>query len=373
MNRKIINISLIISFLAVCGLIFTLNSSCSKGNKKIQIGAILPMTGKMAIIGEPERIGIELAVEGLSSTNSSPSIQVHYKDSQGSPKIAVTLVRELISKYSIEALIVSTSPCVLAVKPIAEEANIPLFAITSLPDVGDGKVVFRISPNSVDETRSIIEYFKKSKLQQLALIYPNNELGLKIKQAAEESSKPDITLSLVTEYTVGEQDFRTLIVRLKNLKLDAVCFAGYPFDIPIFARQLKESGLTIRLLTSMASVWPSTTKGLIDIGASPIFPSPAFGIPALRSNEAQDFANRYKAKTSSDANYDAAFVYDTVMVLNRLLNSKEAEQSLESRWASLGSIDGVSGPIQFLRNGETSIQLYMATISNNNVVSIDKK
>jgi len=357
----------------VVAAVATLIQSCKPQppREKIQVGAILPLTGNMAIIGKPEQVGIEVALGQLRSESPATSLEIVFGDSQGAPKTAVTVARELIAKRKLDALIVSTAPCVLAVKPVAEEQGIPLFAITSQPEIADGKTVFRISPNSTTETQAVIDYARKVGIKHLALIYPNNELGEKIRQIAEQHSQPDLHLNLTTEYSVGEKDFRTLILKIKGSGADAVYFAGYPFDIPAFARQFKESGATIMFLTSMGAVWPSATEGLSDACVSPVFPTPGFGVPALRSETARVFAKQFETQSVTPANYDAAFAYDTVQVMHRLLAGGDTKTPRAARWVSIGQYQGVSGPIAFLTNGETAVSLYMATISGKTVVKAD--
>lgn len=371
MHFKRIIGSILICFILIMVVVNIGGCTQKPKEKTITIGAILPLTGRMAIIGGPERIGAEIAVDKLTNAEGS-RIKILFKDSQGSPKIAATLAHEVLAKHNVDALIVSTSACVLAVKPIAEENSIPLFAITSQPDVGDGKTVFRISPNSADETVTTINYAKSAGIQRLALIYPNNDLGLIIKHTAEKTGGAEIVFPFSTEYTVGELDFRILITKLKGSQLDAVFFAGYPFDIPVFARQVKEAKIDLPFYTSMAASWPSATEGLINISLSPVFPVPKFSIPSLRSTEARSFANLYNKKTNEIANYDAAFVYDTITIIHRLFSSPSPQKSLEKRWTALGIYEGVSGTVQFVEGGDSVITLLMATISDKSIVAVEK-
>jgi branched-chain amino acid transport system substrate-binding protein len=77
-----------------------------KEPKVYKIGAILPLTGNLAILGEPEKNGMSLAEEIINQQggiNGRP-IKIIFEDSKGQPKEAVSIANKFINIDGIKII-----------------------------------------------------------------------------------------------------------------------------------------------------------------------------------------------------------------------------------------------------------------------------
>src|SRR3990167_1877096 len=108
--------------LLLFGLIFLFIASCGKKEEDvIKIGAILPLTGDVAIYGNNTKEGIDLAVEEINKHGgiNGKNIRILYEDSKAEPRTGVTVLQNLISKDKVQVIIDnSVSSVALALAPI---------------------------------------------------------------------------------------------------------------------------------------------------------------------------------------------------------------------------------------------------------------
>jgi len=67
---------------------------------RINIGAILPLTGDNAAWGKQARDTLELAVNHFNESEPTLSVEIGYQDTQADPKQAVSAARLLITTKS---------------------------------------------------------------------------------------------------------------------------------------------------------------------------------------------------------------------------------------------------------------------------------
>ncbi len=373
-NHKIISIIGLIALIAIVSGIF-LFTSCKKESKVIKIGAILPLTGPLAVIGEPEREALLLAKKRIDKMlrNSSIKVNIIIEDSKSDPKEAVSIVQKFVNIDNIKYFLVSTSPSILATKPIIKEKKLVMFANTSTPGITDGENIFRISPNSEQEIAEIVAYCRKHNFKKCIFIYPNNEFGQIIYTIFDSLYTGFGRIIFSGEYRIGEKDFKPLIIKLKNLDVDVIIFEGYPADIPTFLKQAREMDIKQEFITSMATTWPACIEALIKMEESPVFIVPTMSIPSNQSGRTKEFVMQYIKRFGRNPNYDALFLYDAAVIMAQVLSKLSANKADEFRKQlySTRVYSGVSGDITILNNGDCSVQLSPATIKDSIIVEAD--
>jgi branched-chain amino acid transport system substrate-binding protein len=74
-------------------------SGCQKirTEETYQIGAVLPLTGNIAFLGEPVKKAMDMAVQDINGGGgiSGKPLEIIYEDSKGDPKAAVTAMNKL--------------------------------------------------------------------------------------------------------------------------------------------------------------------------------------------------------------------------------------------------------------------------------------
>lgn len=348
------------------------NSYAGEKSKVIKIGAILPLTGSLAMIGESEKNAAILAMEEINASGGikGKKLQINFEDSQGTAKMAIAAAQKLIEIEKVKLLIVSTSPAIMSVKPYISDKEVLMFAITAQPDVTDNMKVFRISPHSAEEMGKVASFCKEAGIKRVAFFYPNNEFGLLSKKYFTQYYSDFGEIELIEEFAVGQKDFRPIIFKIKNLKPDWVIFEGYPGEIPIFIKQARELGIKSKFITSIATTWSSTIDALVKLQESPIFLAPEFMFSELRNPRGTVFYNKYKEKYGSEPNWDAAFTYDNIMLIKDILEKPGSFQvpRFRKQLKILKEYSGVSGNISFDSKGDVKTSLRLATIKKGKIV-----
>jgi len=374
MRQKRIWITIIIGLIIIALVWVWIIKSGKKGQEVYKIGAILPLTGNLATIGEPERNALILAEEKINSEGgiNGEKLRVVIEDSKGEAKEAVTIASKFLNVDGIKIFIVSTSPSILATIPIIRDKEGIMFAITSTPGITDGTNIFRLSPDSGQEMELLYEFFKERNIKKVAFSYPNNEFGNIIKDIFSKLYNGYGTIIIDDAYQVGGKDFRSLIVKFKQYNPEWISFQGYPGDIPIFIKQARESGLTSKFITSMATTWPSTVRALSEMDESPIFMAPLVNVAQLRPKESNDFARAYEERFGFSPNWDAFYTYDTAMLIAEVFRKSEQASVNKFRGAlrAIKKFSGVAGPIELLPNGDIKAALIPATIKNGKIVQV---
>lgn len=94
-------ISIGIIFVIVLGIVLGIAIIFTRVTQEVhEIGAIIPLTGDYANLGQSCRKGIDLAIKQIneeSSIHGRKKLKVIYEDSKGKPADAVTAVNKLIS------------------------------------------------------------------------------------------------------------------------------------------------------------------------------------------------------------------------------------------------------------------------------------
>jgi len=368
-NKKLVS-SLAI-FIIVFSFILISITSCAKKQEPevIKIGAILPLTGNLAVIGEPEKSAILIAQDaGIKTTK----LKIFLEDNKGDPKESINIVNRLYSLEGVKIYLVSPSPAILSVIPIIKKFDGILFAITSMPNIGDGQSVFNICPNSKQEMIQLSKWLNKEGVSQIVFIYPNNDLGQIIYKTFSAEFKGKIIFA--EAYQLGTRDYRSLITKIKNQanNIRWISFQGYPGDIPIFIKQARELGIKAKVITSMATTWPETIKDLSSMNETPIFMVPSVMIEEFQSPEARNFVCQFFNKTKKYPNWDAYYSFEIIMMIKKFSEStnyftmKELKSYLQNE-----TYKGITGEIRLNSSGEINVPFIPATIIKGRIVRLE--
>lgn len=143
-----------------------------------KIGAILPLTGKNAGIGQRALAALRL---GLGLTESSPQLSLALYDSQGRPELAAAGVQKLLKDNGVIAIFGGLSAKEALV--IAEKADffeVPFFSFSQKSGLTDNfDFTFRNAVTAEMQVDTLAEFsFQKLSLKRYAILYPNDAYGV---------------------------------------------------------------------------------------------------------------------------------------------------------------------------------------------------
>ncbi|MEO0136372.1 MAG: ABC transporter substrate-binding protein [candidate division WOR-3 bacterium] len=359
---------LLLTSAIICATIFV---SCKPEPKTIKIGAILPLTGKAAWLGENARNGIQLAVDELNRKGGikGTKIEVIFEDSKLDPKEGVAIANRLIDIEKVRALIVNGTTIVNAILPITEQKGILLFAQTIHPGITEkGKNIFRIYGGGDYEWQMLAQYINNQNYN-IGIFHINAQYGLDSKAMLKKYLASKIKVVFEESYEIGATDFRALISKSKNKAVDAVVLMGYGNEFIALIKQMKELGFNKKILGNIDFTFDFLVKAPECQGA--IFVAPAFSIGKLTAT-GQTFEKNYMLKFNKKPSWDVANSYETIMILAKVIE-KVGTWNLEKIKESLLEIkdyEGISGKLTIAANRDAIFDLYIATLKDNNIVEL---
>lgn len=328
-------------------------------NNIIKIGHISPLTGENARWGKWEKDGIDLAVDQINSNGGidGNKIEVIHEDDQGDPKIAVTIMQKFINQ-GIQAVIgPSLSGAVLACAPLANNNRVvSLTPSAQSPKITyAGDYIFRIFASNSVEGPKLFQLAMSMNVKRVAILYANIEYGVGLYSVIkEEIIKNNITLLTAEAYDANSTDFRSQLVKIKNAEPDGIFLLGFPSDMAVILRQMKElnvPGLKFAPNSFEEEEIIDNSQG----GAEGVY----YVYPILSdSSNAKIIREQFEQRYKKEMNYYNGVGYDAVKVfeiaIKKVIGKYKGEISGENIKDELYRINyaGVSGPISFDSNGD---------------------
>ena len=285
----------------------------------IQIGFILPLSGKRASVGKDARNGVTLALEHLNN-DKTKRIQAVFEDSQGDPAKGVSAYRKLKAQ-GIKLIVTQNSNISLPISPLVNRNGVLQLAISTTSDrfSTPDDLTFRINGPTLYEARHMIAFLHsriKSDSAKLAVITMEDEYSLSLsKNVMKELEAKNITAVVKQNFLPEELDFRTIISGLKKKRVQNIIFLGYQTQAGYFVKQQEELGLNpYTILTSVPvnNIEFFESAGNSAEGTFNTYIKVNTDFPA-----AKDYANTF----GEEVNFFSANGYDAIMVADRALKN----------------------------------------------------
>jgi branched-chain amino acid transport system substrate-binding protein len=248
------------AFVLVATLIITPLSGEGAG-APYKIGFITSITGFMSPMGSGARDAAQLIVKKVNSqggVNGNP-IELFMYDDASDPSKGVMALKKLIEDDQVLAIIGPISTGIaLACAPMAEKAQIPLFAQNSSswsvaekpwdipkPPTKIRHWIFKSGIDPIFQDIAIYDMLKKLGAKKLAHMNVNNAMGKAMKESFEASYKSaGFEVVIWEEYGREDTDLTVPLTKIKAKGFDAVIIAGAEMAGAIAYKQAREMGIT---------------------------------------------------------------------------------------------------------------------------------
>lgn len=341
----------------------------------IKIGAILPLTGDVAVYGNNTKKGIDLAVLEINKNGgiNSKKIEVLYEDSKAIPKEGVSSIQKLISNNKIQYVIDnSVSSVALAMVPVAEKNKVVLLSTGSTnPKLsGISKWFFRIWNSDAFEGKFTAQFVADTLgLNNIGIIYVLNDYGISLKDVFKnEIINKGGHVTAEENFKQNETNFRTQLIKIKNKNPQAIYIVGYSKEISNILRQIKSLNIKSKLIGTVTM----EDRQVIEIAGSSandvIYPFPAepdTNMPSV-SKFQKSYFNEYNELhgITSDVGYDAVQLFAKAVDLGDGYSSENIRNGL----MRIKNYYGASGLIEFDNNGDVSKPMIFKTIKDKKFV-----
>jgi branched-chain amino acid transport system substrate-binding protein len=228
------------------------------------------MTGPASWAGISLQNGARLHFDEVNEAGgvNGRKIEIIVEDTQCLPSNGLAAVKKLIDRDKIFAVFGGVcSNAILAVVPLVKETKIPFFdlfmshPVLTTPVI---KNVFRVGsiPSDMHAHYMVDFAVQHFKAKKIAIVNQSDEFGKYGAQYIQERMGKEYGLKPIAHevYNLGDVDFVSQIMRLKQSAPDVILLYAFPKEAAILLRQSKELGLKGQWVGSMSIADRSFTK-----------------------------------------------------------------------------------------------------------------
>lgn len=356
-------------------LVLLLATGC--GSDPLVIGFLGPLEGKFSDLGVQGRNGATLAIEEINAGGGLDGRPLRLEALNDANEAATAQVAiRLFSQKRITAVIgPMTSAVAVAVQPVAAAEGIVLLSPTVSSSLLSGRDdnFFRITATGDVWTASLARMCLAQGFRRMAIVSDLSNAAFAIPLAEAFASSltaagGDAALDLRQDST-RQPSWASAVFQVNAVRAQAVFASLSARDLALFARELRLSGSTIPIFSSMWAFTPEilqtgghAVNGIVfAIGYDVDNPRPAF----------QDFTRRYRERFGYVPNFAACYGYEAAQTLALALRSSSGEaQDLIRALKALGQVDAVQGPLSFDAFGDVRRPYFLVAIRDQKFITL---
>jgi branched-chain amino acid transport system substrate-binding protein len=325
----------------------------------MKIGMVLPVTGPAADAGRYALIGAKLAIEQVNKGGGilGKQIELITEDDQTTNPGAVLAFSKLASQPDIVAFlgsIRSTQNHAMA-PDILKTAKPVMFGGTdpALTHMGN-QWLFRCRPNDSYSGRVLADFGMKTLgKKNWAIVHSTDAFGTAGGKAlADAIGKGGGTIALDQGYANQSQDFTPVVLAVKQSGADILgSYFTFENDLGIFARQLRQLGVTIPYVGSPSIVNVVATK----LAGPALYNT--FGVADYAEDSSpasKAFGKAYREVAKAAPDNQASWPFDAIVILGMAINKAGTTEPKAVRDAILAikGHAGAEGEYNFDQNGD---------------------
>ncbi|MEI8339386.1 MAG: ABC transporter substrate-binding protein [bacterium] len=350
-NKKKWAIILAVIIVLVIVVIWS-ESTNKKSDKDLTVGAIVSLTGPAAVWGESFKNGAEMALEGKTG------IKVLFEDSKGVPADGISAFDRLqMQKVDISVSILSAVSATLS--KTANERKLPLLASMTTADgiANDYTVRYFNNVNMYAEPAFTAPISPVIKAKKIAFIYRTDELGVStLRRVKELSTQYGKELVFTDTFKPNESDFLTILSKVKASGAEVLLFTdATPVEGVGILKKSVQLKLNIPIVEASGVFGDLGNRKQVE--GIPFY-STAFDFVYI--DKSMDFKTKYLAKYGKEANYGAAFGYDSI---NLLYQCKDKKNDILDCLRDLKQITGVSGTANQVAPGDFVVSMHLEKVN----------
>jgi branched-chain amino acid transport system substrate-binding protein len=325
----------------------------------IKIGVVNMLTGPLAEGGRFTVNGLTLALEEINQAGGilGRKVELYTEDNASTNPGTVLAFSKIANDKDVVAIVGPiASTQIQAASPAIAKAGIPTMIGGTDPSLTrvNNRWVFRARPNDLYSSKVIADYGVNTlKLKKWAIVHATDAFGAGgAKALTEELGKLGITPVLDQGYASGTQDFTAIVLAIKKSGAEVVgTYMTYPADQAIFAKQLRQLGVTIQWVGSPTTA-AVTTITLAGEALHGTYAVADFTIDATDATRA--FAKKYRDRYGINPDNFASWAYDALNILTKAINDAKTTDNEAVRNAILAikGFKGLEGTYEFDKNGD---------------------
>ena len=325
----------------------------------IKIGMVLPVTGPAAEAGRYALTGAKIALEQVNKAGGvlGKPIELVTEDDQTTNPGAVAAFSKLAAQSDIVGFLGSIrSTQNQAMAPFIVQNGKPVMIGGTAPVLTrmDNPWFFRCRPNDLYSGRVLADFGMNTiGKKKWAIVHSTDAFGTAGGEALSAAiTKGGGTIALDQGYANQSQDFTPVVLAVKSSGADILgSYFTFEQDLGIFARQLRQLGVTIPYVGSPSIVNVTALK----LAGPALYNT--YGVADYAedsSDAAKAFGKSYREMAKVAPDNQASWTFDAVTILSKAINDAKTTEPAKVRAAILAikGHQGAEGEYNFDERGD---------------------
>lgn len=214
----------------------------------IKIGAILPLTGSQASMGEAAKAGMQKALKEKSNSDLHYNYQLVFEDNQAKLPSMPAIANKMIMQDDVDVMGTITTAMAKVISPISDskEKVVYAFSIEQEKYSRFGKYAFTQGTSVEALCDKFVESFAGNNKDNFSIFVENiGVLGPLTTYLKTKLTEKGIRYK-INEFNPGETDFRIVIEKNKAEGYTNFGVFAFPPERNILMKQLLESGISYK-------------------------------------------------------------------------------------------------------------------------------
>lgn len=321
-----------------------------------RIGAALSLSGSARLIGMAQRSAIKLAQDEINANHllGKTRLEVIVDDDASNRDAAAAVFQRFIENSHVVAIMGPTlSDSALSVDPIAQQAAVPVLAISNSASgiTQIGNFIFRVCLSESQLTPHVIATLRSHmKLHSAALLYGNtdpNRSGSEGYKGALQNA--GIRITSEQAFSPGDTDFSAQLEEIAASHPQALFVTAPASAASEILKQAQQAGLpNIPIIGSSAFNSDAVVRSAGDAAEGLIVGSGwSVNQPSARN---QQFIAAYRARYGVDPDQVTAQAYSAVYIIAAALQKAETAtdpRAVRDALEQTANLDTPLGPFSF--------------------------
>ena len=348
---------------------------------EIKIGAVLPLSGVVASVGEAALRGLQIAEADLNASGDLPfKVKIEARDGKFEPRESLNAFNLLLSQNVAGMLLIGDNTCQMTKVQVVKR-EIPTIAsmVVTERSVKGNDWMFRCWPPIATSSRIMARHMcAAGSVARAAVFHIDAVYGLESEKGFRAAFEKAGGQIVATEsFPFLASDLRPQVAKLMESRPDGIFVTGFGQGLITAINQLREGGWKGTIYTDTAVVDPRVKKNLASL-ADIVFVGNAFDEERAKGGAAADFAAKYKELTGSKSDEvppQAPFAYTAARILvHGLVAARGSKSAVTKSIAELKDFKSVLGPVSYSGAREIVLPLFVKTFGpdGRNVLVDDK-
>jgi branched-chain amino acid transport system substrate-binding protein len=336
----------------------------------IRIGSAAPLTGEIAHLGKDNENGARMAVDeinaagGLKLGDKTYKLELVGEDDKADPREGTLAAQKLVDEGIVAVVGHLNSGTSIPASRIYADANVvqisPSTTRASYTQQGF-RTTYRVVANDNQQGSVLADYAANTmKAKRVAIIDDRTPYGQGLADVFESVARNKGVDVTTREFTTNKaSDFNAILTKIRATKPDLVMFAGMDSTAAPIARQMRELGLKVPLMSGDGSCDP----GFITIAgdAAGILTCSVAGQAFEKMPKGDEFQKRYFDKFGTAPQRYSPYAYDAVhAIVEAIKRAGKPERAAVVEAIRQTNFEGLTGHIEFdergdLKNGTISM------------------